>query len=219
MKDKILNKITESHITMRPRLHFVLRFAMLLILIGAATLVSIALFGFIVFSIRLNAHMALLHYGPHGFFLFMHVFPWPLLLVDVVLLVIIERMLGAFSFVYRRPVLLIMLLLALVAGVMGEAFERNVPWNNTLRHQAHHVRTDMCHCIVTKIEGTTVTAEDQNEASTTIYTIQVPPMNDDATTTGLHIGDEIFIFGNPEGGMLQASGLRVLIPRQTQVSF
>jgi hypothetical protein len=67
----------------------------------------------------------------------------------------------------------------------------------------------VCLCVVRTIEGSTLTLQDTRGTST--ITVILPPDDPRATTTGLQIGDRVFIAGDlDDGGTIRAFGLHKL---------
>jgi hypothetical protein len=227
MKEIIMKRIESGRVTMRSRLYFGLRLGAVVSISVLVLLVSVALSTFILFSIRISGHEALLHFGSRGVFTFFHVFPWPLLVIDLLLVALLEMLLRKFRFGYRSPILYLLLGLVALSISLGFFVDRGTPVNDLLfirsRHHAlpapfgvfyervpiHHVLSDgICRCTITSIRGNMMYAEDRTLGTTTNFTIFVPPDNPDATTTGLGVGDTVFVIGDVEGGTLRAVGIR-----------
>ena len=74
LQEKILNKIRQGDVVMRPRLYFTLRAVALVFVALAVLVLSIFICNFIFFTIRLNGHESLLA-RPGGLLLFLRFFP------------------------------------------------------------------------------------------------------------------------------------------------
>jgi hypothetical protein len=75
---------------------------------------------------------------------------------------------------------------------------------------AHHQLppgSGICRCTILSIDGNKLTVEDTRDATTTL-TVVLPADDGRATTTGLKIGDTVFIAGHEEDGVFEAFGLR-----------
>lgn len=135
LQEKILQKIREGEVVMRPRIYFTLR-ALALMLVALAVLVlSVFICNFIFFTLRLNGHESLLG-RPGGIMLFLRFFPWGLLAIDAALIFLLEWMLRSFKFAYQKPTLY--LALALVATVISAGFvlDRGTPFNDRVLMRA-----------------------------------------------------------------------------------
>lgn len=129
LKEKILAKIREGEVVMRPKVYFTLRAAALMLVALVVLTLSVFICNFIFFTLRLNGHESLLG-RPGGLFLFLRFFPWGLLVIDIALIFLLEWMLKSFKFAYQKPTLY--LALALVAVVLSAGFviDRGTPFND-----------------------------------------------------------------------------------------
>jgi hypothetical protein len=236
MQKAVLAKITGEKLSMRPRVYFTLKMLALIVCAILALLVSALLANFVLFHIFESNHAPLLGFGLHGLWLFLVFFPWPLLVLDIVLIVVLERLLREFRFGYRSPVLYLLLGVLSVAIVLGLALEHGTGFNQDLDHRAHHGEFPsplnalflglhrpppeghgVCKCVVTQIAGNVISAIDPHFDATTSITIILPTDTADATTSGLVIGDTVFVIGEEKDNVIQARGLRI-VPADTDDS-
>ncbi|MFZ2555982.1 MAG: hypothetical protein WAZ27_03960 [Minisyncoccia bacterium] len=223
-KDKLLKEIHDGKVAMTPRAYFTLRMAALIGVLLAIVAVTIFIFNFIFFSIRVSSEEVLLFFGPRGWGAFLAFFPWPLLIADVALIALLQRLLRNFRFGYSVPILYLVAGLIVFAGVVGFALDRGTPLNDRL----HDRRGDLprpiggfyegarkppprgegiCRCTILAIEGNMLTLEDTRGATTTLKVI-LPLEDRRATTTGLKIGDVVFVAGKEKDGIIEAYGVR-----------
>jgi hypothetical protein len=73
-KEPLMHKIEAQEISMRPKIYFTLQIAALVFVALATLVVSIIIFNFILFSIRINSHDSLLYFGSRGFEAFLSFF-------------------------------------------------------------------------------------------------------------------------------------------------
>jgi hypothetical protein len=222
LKDKILQEIHSGRASMTPRFYYAFKLAALVLLSSAALLVTIAIFNFISFSIRINHHNELLSFGPRGFQAFLHFFPWPMLVLDVILILLLQWLLRYFREGYKIPILYLIVGVLLCAAALGFALDKT-PLNDRLlehsrelpfplgelyegMHRTPVPGSGICRCVVVAINGNTITVRDTRVASSTLKVV-VPENDPRATTTALKIGDTIFIAGHEEGGVFEAFGL------------
>ncbi len=137
LKENILNKIRAHDLTMKPKLHFTLRLVAFGVLAVLIFVTSTFIFNFIFFTIRVSEHFELLGYGFRGVVVFVTLFPWGLLLVDVFLVLLLERVLRKFRFGYRSPILYLFLGLLALGAAIGLAVDRDTPVNDILMRRAH----------------------------------------------------------------------------------
>lgn len=98
--NKIIEKLKQGEFKMRPKWHFVLRVVLVAILIILFLLSALFLFSLILFPS-----------GP---------FPWPLLILVIIFIALLEYFLQEFKIVYRRPIIysfLIILCLLIISGL------------------------------------------------------------------------------------------------------
>ncbi|MDB4992033.1 MAG: hypothetical protein JWL75_278 [Parcubacteria group bacterium] len=225
LKDAVLAKIQSHDISMRPRIFYTLRLVGLFILSVAVLLLSILIANYVSFSIRINGHDALLSYGPQGFLAFLHFFPWPILVLDVFFIAVLQHMVRKFSFGYRKPVLYLFGILFLVIIAAGLVLDRETRVNDSFYegagrahpsfvgmfyrrfHAPHRPGSGVCaNCTIITIKGNVLTAEDRAFGTSTSRTIVVP--ENDPLLPSLKIGDIIFVLGREASGTLYAFGLR-----------
>ena len=220
MKDSVLRKIDEKEVSMHSKKYFVLKALAFVALVVVVVVISAALFNFIFFNLRISQHGYLLLFGAQGVWIFLRVFPWLLLALDIVFLVFLESLLRNFRFAYRVPALYLLLVLLLGAAVLGFAIDRGTAFNDQMLRQAdlhrlpepvndfytsfHRPEEEACDCVITAIVGRTLSAYQQNDTGN-ILTITVPPGNPVLPT--LSAGDTIFVAGKFYGGILHSFGL------------
>jgi hypothetical protein len=189
-------------------------------------MLSIFIFNFILFSIRINSHDAFLAFGPRGIQGFLIFFPWLTLMLDVVMIVILEWLIRKFRFGYRIPMLYIVGAILALTFVAGFALDRGTYFNDRLMdraeheglppplafmyHGARHAPHDgICRCTVTAIENSTITVADFRDGATTTYTVLLPTDDIRATSSNIKVGDVVFVAGDKdEDGTIRAFGVR-----------
>ncbi len=228
MKERLLHKIDAQELNMRPKVYFTLHVAALVLVAIAVLLVSIFIFNFILFSIRINSHDSLLMFGPRGIWAFILFFPWTFLIIDILLIALLEWLLRKFRLGNKIPVLYLLLGLVGLTAVTGLFLDRATTFNDRLliRADQHHLlpplntfyvsarhhltpESGVCTCVVTAIEGNKMYLRDTEGTTSIIATL--PPNDPRATTTLFKVGDLVFIAGDPEGGGIRAFGIRPLM--------
>ncbi|MDB5224507.1 MAG: hypothetical protein JWO43_129 [Candidatus Adlerbacteria bacterium] len=227
IKDAVLARINTGEISMRPHVYFTLRLCALACVALLVLAVSIVIFNFILFSVHASGRENLLMFGPRGFASFIQFFPWWLLLIDALLVAGLQYLVRTFQFGYRIPLLYMLAGLLVLTVGLGLFVDKVTPLNDLLEVQAHgghlppgvgnffdHARRPprpeegVCRCTVVSIAGNTIVAEDHNFGTTTLVTIVLPPNEAQATTSGLRVGDNIFVVGDEDGGVIHAFGVR-----------
>lgn len=229
-KDAILEQIRTGALTMRPKFHFFLKALLVAVVALVVLALSIFLASFIVFGIRLNGSDALLSFGSRGFFLFLQVFPWPLVLVDIGLLILLEALLRRFRFAYSRSILYLFLIIIVVVGSSSIVIERGGHFHEGLFEHSRREglpppfqkfyqgaplppprELGIYRGVVVSFDGTTLvlTNDDfDNDEDDGIWTVLVPEAFDETT---IQIGDRFFVAGDEdENEIIRAYGLKEL---------
>ena len=124
MKERLLGEIRSQRLSMRPRLYFTLHLAALVATAVLAFAITVFLFNFIFFSVRLNAHDTLLGFGAPGLQLFLGLFPWWLFALDVALIAALESLSRRFRFGWKVPGLYLLAGIFFITASVGYAMER-----------------------------------------------------------------------------------------------
>jgi len=226
LKEKLLQDIKEGKVAMTPRVYFTVRFAALVATALSILVVTIFIVNFISFSVRISMSDSLLGFGPRGFSAFLWHFPWPFLLADIGLIILLQHLLRHFSFGYRIPVLYVVGALIAFAAIFGIVMDRATPLNDMLHERREKLPpgargmyegvrpppkgSGICRCKILSIEGNVLQVEDirPDGGATTTLTVVLPIDSRRATTTGLSVGDVVFIAGEEEGGVIEAFGVK-----------
>ena len=228
IRDAILRKIRGGELSQHSRLYFMLHVAAVVLVALVVLTLSVLIFNFILFSIRINNHDSLLGFGPRGLETFLLIFPWPLLLIDVALVFVLESLLRRFRFAYKIPVLYLLAGLILAAAacalfidsgtnvndrLLNRADRHELPFFGDVFEQARRPMpgSGVCVCTITAIAGDTLQVADTRSGSTTDLTVLLPPNDPRATTTSLKVGDTVMIAGDVEQGVIHAFGVRKVL--------
>ncbi len=136
VQERIMEKIQDQELTMHSRIFFVVRIVAIILLALIVLIISIFLVSLLFFTLRVNGHEPLLELGSRGVWLFIRLFPWWLLLIDIVLIAVLERVVRTFKFGYRSPVLYLFVALIVLACGIGIALDRGTRVNDMLLHRA-----------------------------------------------------------------------------------
>jgi len=219
---KVLDKIRAHQVTMRPRLYFTLKSVTVAAVAIFTLLLSVSIGSFILFTIRTSYETSLLGFGPSGLLIFLMLFPWPLLILDIMCIIILEWMLRKFRFGYRSP-LLYLLFGIFVIILSASSFIDSDRVSDTVLRGAHDIDLPIigdfydrgrrppppgsgaCPCIVLAINGNTLTMQENiPNGSPKQVNVVLPP---GAATSSIHIGDKLFIVGTFNNGTLNAFGV------------
>ncbi len=225
LREKIMGQIKRERIAMRPRLYFTLQLAAVAFVAFMVLVLSVFIFNFILFSIRINSHEAFLSFGPRGIMAFIIFFPWPFLIADLIFIAVLEWLLRTFKFGYRLPMLYVLGAILAVTFITGMAIDRGTGFNDRLMVRAggpglpgplngmyRDVRRPqhdgVCLCTIVGIASGTLTVEDRRRGATTTLTVLLPENDPRATSTGLTVGDTVMVAGDREDDVIRAFGVR-----------
>jgi len=219
---KVLDKIRGHQLTMRPRFYFTLKSIALAVVAVLTLLLTVSIGSFILFSIRTSYETSLLGFGPSGLLIFLQLFPWPLLFLDIACIVLLEWMLRKFRFGYRSPLLYLLFGLVVIIlsassvidtdhlsdSILRGAHDIDLPIVGDFYNQGRRPPapgSGACPCVVLGISGNTLTMQENipNELPKQV-TVILPP---GAATSSIHVGDKLFIVGTFNNGTLNAFGI------------
>lgn len=104
IKNKVLEKIREGRVRMRPKFFFALKIIVLALVAAFILILTSFVLSFIFFSIAATGKMFLVGFGIRGLFIFFLTLPWLPLVIDILLIIVLERLLKRFKFGYRSPI-------------------------------------------------------------------------------------------------------------------
>jgi hypothetical protein len=130
----VLEKIQAGDIRMKSRGYFMWKMALIIVLALLVLLTSAFFVSFISFSLRASGRLILLGFGWQGLKVFLLTFPWGLFLIDLVLVVVLERMLRSFKFGYRSPLVYLLGGVLVVVVVAGLAIDNETSFHSEVWH-------------------------------------------------------------------------------------
>jgi hypothetical protein len=232
IKESVLERIQRENIHMRPRTYFVLRIAGALALGLGILIVSILICNFLFFTIRLNGHDILPALGGRGFLLFIQLFPWNLLAIDVLLIVLLRFVVREFKFAYRKSWLYTIIVLSILSIIVGMALDRGTSLNDRLlqsdddghlpgpfhglysgaREEPHSEKGEYRGTIVA-IGDTFLLLDDAHDATDIPIRVVLPKEGPDAGRS-FSIGDIVVVLGDhEEDGNIYAVAIHPLDPQ------
>jgi hypothetical protein len=212
IKSSVLEKIQTGKINMRPRSYFLLEVASLMFVAFLTLITSSLLISFIIFSLVSSGKLFLFGFGARGFLMFFSVFPWPMLIVEIALIVLLEWLIKKFKFGYRSSLSRLVFFILLVSIAIGTIIDIS-PLHNVLQRKAERRSLPIVGSFYRGIRrpppgqeifrgtvsdvGTSsfVLRQDYGETGTSTkeYVIILPPGT--SRTTILTIGDMVFVAG------------------------
>lgn len=222
-QERVLEQIKDGSVRMHSRSFFVLRTIAVLVAAVGVFILSAFLASFIFFSLEEGGEQFLLGFGFKGVMAYLILFPWPLLVLDILGIFILRFVLRGFRPVYGVS-------FATVLGILvalSVAFALGI--NSTPLHDIleEHAGNDDLPLIGQLYSDVRIPDEDKGEYRGKIlsidervivifsddhdhdeddgtHTVYVPESFD---TSDLEVGDEIYVAGEREGDHIQAYGI------------
>ncbi len=228
---QVLDRIEAGDISMHSKARFLLKLILLITSAVAVITLSAAILSFILFGINQSGNSALIGFDTHELIIFLRLFPWNLLLLDVVALLCFELLLRQFTFGYRRSMLSLLLLAAVLSiaiafvldqsrandAILRNARNHSIPFFGGIYDKGHLPparELGICRCIIQSIDPRTGTTlymyEDDPFGSTTL--IGLLPQG--FATSGLVIGRPVLIVGDIASDTIRIINIQVLQKRR-----
>ena len=229
IKEGVLKAISDQKVAMRSSAFFKAEFALIVLVSIVALVLTIGLAGFIFFCLRVNGHDSLLAFGPRGIGAFLHVFPWPLFILDLFFLFILQVLVRRFTFGYRHSIFVVLLILFVGGGVSALLLDRETSLHDRLMEESRHgrlpapfsdvygnVRGPVPHeqgiyrGVITDVQPDHIVIQhddldvDQDEKGFVV----ILPANQ--TTASFSVGQNVYVYGRESHGTITAEGIEVL---------
>ena len=226
IKAKVLEKIHKGNIRKRPKAYFIAQITLIVILSMFAIILSVFVLSFVIFSMHESGVQFLLGFGQRGILAFFALFPWGILILDLLLFVVIDWLFRYFEFGYRIPVLRVFfgtIALAVIGSViidvtplhsilLEKADHGRLPvigqWYKTIR--ASHSDQGVFRGTISSIQGSDfVISHNDNDydADDGTWTVISPP---GLRLADFNIGDKVYVAGDAAKGIIQAYGVEKL---------
>ena len=228
IKDSVLEKIRNEKVQMHSKVYFVCRVSVLFLATLGLLITSSLLISYIIFSITISDRLFLLGFGNQGIQAFLKLFPWHLVVLEVVLIIILEQIVRKFRWAYRRPLIWILLGIGIVSSICSliitsSAFHERLfiqstqlgPLKNLYQDiQKPSGKRDIFHGQIVDIKGYTFIITDLDHSpSHTLETIKVHIAKTTKVFNDLRIGDLVFVAGELNNGEITAYGIRKWQPK------
>jgi hypothetical protein len=221
IRDNILKSIAAGQVTMKPKWHFVLRATLLVAGIILAVLALLYLISFIIFILHQTGTWFVPGFGISGISEFLISFPWMIVLVSAIFIVLLEILVRRYSFGYQKPLLYTTVgILALVTvggfvvaatplhrSLFDSAREEHLPFGGgfyKLFGTPH--RDNVAIGSITEIkDDTEYMIQDRRDM---IFEIIYNDDTDFPDGQDFNVGDSIAVFGNRNANTIQAVGIK-----------
>jgi hypothetical protein len=220
---EILARVHKGECKQRPRWYFVMRLVVwIALLLTLAASVAI-LASFIFFGEYVSGEHCLLSFGWRGFMVFMSILPWPLILVEITLIVLLEVAVRRFVFGYRAPILYLFaglvavgtLIAALINAtpihtmLLEKARKHDLPiigeWYEHI-HVSHESEGVFRGVIISVASSSFIMAHNDfdNDADDGVRLVILP---NGISDTAFTIGDKVIVAGDATNTVIQAYGI------------
>lgn len=135
IKSLVLEKIQSGKINMRSHFYFVFGVTSLIVVAILILLISSLLMSFIFFSLIGSGKLFLLGFGFRGFMMFLILFPWSLLIIEIVLIVLLEWLIKKFKFGYHSSLSRLVFVILVVSILIGAIID-TTSLHKSVQHRA-----------------------------------------------------------------------------------
>ncbi len=222
IKNAILEKIHHGEVAMRPRWHFVLHTAFLILGALIAAVISIYLASFILYALMKSGLAFAPQFGVHGLMFFVASTPWILIGLVVLFLGILYVLVTRFSWSYRQPLIyslvgVVLLVIAASSFIQYMEFhsrvrdyaERSgmpgaVPFFERLEHMAGRNPEGVTKGTIERVtdRGFVLATSDASIEVLVDGNTRMKP------SVAIEPGSEVLVFGEFEDGAIEAFGIR-----------
>ncbi len=220
----VLSAITNGTVRMRPHWHFVVRSLGLALGVLCLGVLGIFLISFIVFALHQSGVWFVPPFGMLGIGVLLRSFPWLLVVIALVAVVVLEALVRRYAFAYRKPILYSSLGIILVVLLGGFALAQT-PVHRLMfqRAQTHAlpIAGPLYRDYGTRRPNNMVSGV-VRDVSSDGYVVEVAEgeLIVVATTSETRSwgrmmfapGDEIVVLGSAQRGVLRARGIRKIVP-------
>lgn len=219
---RVRASVESGKVTMKPRWQFVLHALALALAIATVLVLGFMMMRSLFFFVHVSELDTLTQFGPRGYSVFIHHFPWPLLLLAVALATLAVWGVRQFQSGARFPGIVLLAMIVGLVGVLSFAEERIENHGRFSLHQPFQggapfgVRDNdarmpfppgsgVCRCEVKDIGTSTIDGVDIDTKKA--YKIIVNPDSPYANMLDIEKGDTIFVAGEADGDIIHAFGI------------
>lgn len=109
IEEAVLRRIEQDCVKIKPKSYFVIKAVLLALCVFSIFVLSVILVSFIIFSLNTRGDLFLLGFGKRGIVKFILLFPWFLLSIDALLIVLLDYLVRRFRFGYHSPIIYLFL--------------------------------------------------------------------------------------------------------------
>lgn len=224
LRERILNKIKDGGVKMHSRAHYILRLTIVVVVSVVVFILSALVVSFIIFSIEEGGEQFLLGFGLRGISTFLTLFPWLLLIIDVIAILALRLILQRFQIIYRHSFVVVLVTLFIISFVLAllinltpthsylleRADKQELPIFGPIYSGLHIPNEKMGQYKgeITTINGRTLTIVHNDmdyDDDDGVHEILIPENLDLQLYS---VGDTIYIAGDDEGQYIKAYGIQ-----------
>jgi hypothetical protein len=224
----VLDTIRSGSVRRRSHTFFMLRMVAVVLLISLLIILSVFVASLVLFTLHESGEQFLLGYGVRGVQMFLGLFPWGFLALDLLALAGLEWLLRDFSFSYRIPVLPIFAGL-LAASIAIGAIVSVTPFHDQLFRQQRthglpvvgaayghildrHDEKGLFRGVVTEVGTSSLIMKHDDldkDPDDGVYHVSLPMSVEGGP---VQVGDRVLIFGHIGTNGIEAEHIRALPP-------
>lgn len=223
LREGVMDAIKKGNLRMRPRWHFVLLSALGAIGILILALALLYAASLSIFFLHDNGTWFAPRFGGRGWFDLLQSVPWLLVVFVVVFIGLLEVLVRRYAFVYRRPLMLSVVVILFLVLVGGFAIAQT-PFHQQMEFYARHndlppplalaygapfrmpPPPDILHGTILSITPSMIVVDDENGAGTTTVLIDSNTKLPDGDDFG--VGEEVVVIGDKVAtGTMRAFGV------------
>lgn len=105
IKEEVIKKIESGEVHMTSKWYFLFKLGLLAVLVFLIFIFSTFLLSYILFTLSSGGNLFLLRFGIEGIYNFFVTLPWILLFINIMFVLLLDRLLKSFRFGYKSPAL------------------------------------------------------------------------------------------------------------------
>ena len=224
LENNIIKTISNKHISVLPKWHFVLKIALFIIGTILIALTTLFLASLIVFSMRQSGLWFMPGFGAIGLLKFVGSLPWLLIVTAGLFIIILGALIKKYSFSYGKPLLYSAIGIIIFAGLGGffialtpfhallldQADNKNLPFAGNFYEQFGRPEIEgTVRGTITKIDPNTIIIQNQKAREIIILLNE----NTRMPRRPLKISDEIIALGEKTEEAFEAIGIELMTGR------
>lgn len=223
MKEKLLTDIASGAVMQRPQWKDMLPKIGLAVLIACILALTVLIFTYLFFALRISGVSALLGFGTRGLIFFLANMPWHLIVLDAAFVVAFIHFSKEFAFGWKTP--RVPLAVLFVASALSAAWLLDRPINDSLYESRTELPAPLgglyeeplplpegsgfTHGVILSLDTASGTLSIIDERTGDITDVSMEEYEPEKTLHPFKVGDTVFVAGNePKEHTMKAFGVR-----------